>query len=292
MCALKILRETTEEIVETDLQRAIEEDLSVLDEGLTMISTEVKIGTGRIDTLALDDNGQAVFIEYKKPGAFDHNALIQVMDYLSWYQRDKSHFAQLRELIASRLPDKDTAIKDEIRLILVVSDVEDRVKRACYVVDCPITVFSYSVAKLENGDTVVIAKEVIDTMDIDTRSTQPPPEEEKIVVPQYAELWEELRRYFLSMPGVEVYPTRVDMRARSKLVFARVIFRKKHVILRLAIGQGSVDDKRLQYDRREDSNFANILLTSVGQVDDQVRQWIQLARSFVDGRTGSESDET
>lgn len=292
MCALKILRETTDEIIEKELQRAIEKDLRVLDEGLTMISSEVRIGTGRIDTLALDDNGQAVFIEYKRPGAFDHNALIQLMDYLSWYQRDKSHFAQLREHILSKLPDQNTAIKDEIRLILVVSDVEDRVKRACYVVDCPITVFSYSVAKLETGETVVIAKEVIDTMDVDARSTQPPPEEEKIVLPQYAKLWKELRQYFLSMPGVEVYPTRVDMRARSRLVFARVIFRKKHIILRLAIGQGSVDDKRLQYDRREDSNFANILLSSADQVDDQVKKWILLARSFVDGQTGNESEET
>src|SRR5436309_1589806 len=85
MGTLRMLREAQEEILERDLQRAVEADLTVLEEGLQRVDSEVSIGTGRIDTLALDQAGRPTFIEYKRPGSFDHSALIQVMDYLSWF---------------------------------------------------------------------------------------------------------------------------------------------------------------------------------------------------------------
>src|ERR1017187_10962874 len=130
MCALRILKETHDEILEKDLQKAIELDLSVLGEELEKVGSEVSIGTGRIDTLALDSSGRPTFIEYKRPGTFDHNALIQLMDYVSWFIRDTAHFAVLREFITAKFEDKK--IKDEIRLILVESAVSERVTNACY----------------------------------------------------------------------------------------------------------------------------------------------------------------
>jgi hypothetical protein len=211
MCALRILRETEEAILERDLQRAIESDLSVLGEEFEKVGSEVSIGTGRIDTLALDDAGCPTFIEYKRPGAFDYNALIQLMDYVSWFLRDKAHFAVLRELITAKF--KNRKITEEIRLILVVSDVSERVKNACFAISCPVVIFTYSLSKLESGDFVVIPKEILNTSEADSIGNELPKLDE-MVPTQFAAVWKKLEGYLRNMPGVDVYNTRVDIRAR------------------------------------------------------------------------------
>jgi RecB family endonuclease NucS len=82
---IKILSPEEVAFKEKDIQTAFEHDLSKLEEGLEFIDTEVTIPVGRIDTLAFDTNtNQPVFIEYKGPGQFGKDALIQLMDYLSW----------------------------------------------------------------------------------------------------------------------------------------------------------------------------------------------------------------
>lgn len=281
MCALRILRETHEEILEKDLQKAIESDLSALGEELEIVGSEISIGTGRIDTLALDEAGRPTFIEYKRPGAFDQNALIQLMDYVSWFLMDTAHFAVLRELIAARVEDKK--IRDDIRLILVVSDVSDRVKNACYAISCPVVIFTYSLSKLESGDLAVIPKEILNTSEADSISNEPPPRIDEMVPKQFANVWTNLERSLRSMPGVEVYNTRNDVRASSSKVFARMIFQKRYLILRLLVERGSINDPRFKFDGQEDSNFGNIRISPADEIDDQIKNWIVLSRKYVDG---------
>lgn len=281
MCALRILRETHEVILEKDLQKAIESDLSVLGEELEKVGSEVSIGTGRIDTLALDSSGRPTFIEYKRPGTFDHNALIQLMDYVSWFIRDTAHFAVLRELITAKFEDKK--IKDEIRLILVVSAVSERVTNACYAISCPVMIFTYSLSKLEGGDLAVVPKEILNTAEADSISNEPPPKIEEMVPKQFAGVWTNLEGYLRSMPGVEVYNTRIDIRARSSKVFARMIFQRRYLVLRLLVKRGSINDPRLKFDENEDSNFGNIRISPADEIDDQIKSWIALSREYVDG---------
>jgi RecB family endonuclease NucS len=87
---IKILAPEEVKFSEKDVQKAFEEDLSKLEEGLEFIDSEVIIPVGRIDTLAFDTNSnEPVFIEYKGVGEFGKDALIQLMDYLSWFIRDE-----------------------------------------------------------------------------------------------------------------------------------------------------------------------------------------------------------
>jgi hypothetical protein len=280
MCALRVLREADEQILEKDLQNAMEADLHVLEAGLEKVDSQVRIGTGRIDTLAIDAAGRPTFIEYKRPGTFDHNALIQLMDYVSWFLRDPAHFAVLRELIAAKI--KDQKIRDEIRLILVVADVSERVKNACFVINCPVVIFTYSLSKLEGSDLVVVPKEVLNTSEVDSIPNSPPPPVEEMVPTEFDKVWGELEAYLRSMPSVEVYNTRIDIRASSRKVFARVIFQRRYVILRLLLDRGKINDPRLTFDRREDSNFANVRIGPSDTIDDQIKKWISLSRDYAD----------
>jgi RecB family endonuclease NucS len=100
---ITVLSPASVEVNEKDIQSAFERNLTLLDEGLEFIGSEVVIGTGRIDTLAYDSvNNRPVFIEYKGPGAFGRDALIQLMDYLSWFSRDENRMAILEKIIRQR----------------------------------------------------------------------------------------------------------------------------------------------------------------------------------------------
>src|SRR5436190_23839912 len=78
MGEIRLLRELEEDLEEKQLQRAIEADLTALEDNLQYVASEVVIGTGRIDTLAVDEDGRPTFIEYKRAGKFDKNALVQL----------------------------------------------------------------------------------------------------------------------------------------------------------------------------------------------------------------------
>src|SRR2546426_6198212 len=83
---IKIGRSSDDKLSELDIQRAFEKDLARLEDGLTYVASFLPIGTGIIDTLAIDDENNLVIIEFKKAGGdFDEGALIQLMNYYSWF---------------------------------------------------------------------------------------------------------------------------------------------------------------------------------------------------------------
>lgn len=93
---------------EKEIQSAFEHDLSKLEDGLEFVKSELVIGTGRIDTLAFDANTTSpVFIEYKRRGQFGKDALIQLMEYLSWFAKDENRMALIEKIIRQQKPDID-----------------------------------------------------------------------------------------------------------------------------------------------------------------------------------------
>src|SRR5512139_2596464 len=104
---IKIVSPEEVDFKEKDVQRAFEKDLSKLYDGLEYVDSEVTIPVGRVDTLAFDTNtNQPVLIEFKS-GGFGKEALIQLMDYLSWFVRDQSHYDSLKRIIRSKRNDFD-----------------------------------------------------------------------------------------------------------------------------------------------------------------------------------------
>lgn len=170
---LSVLAPIEADVKEKDIQNAFETNLALLHEGLEFIASEVVIGTGRIDTLAFDTvNSRPVFIEYKGPGAFGKDALIQLMDYLSWFSRDENRMAILERMIRQRRPDVQE-IEPSIVLICVAADIEDRIRNAMYVLANDVKLFTYMLAKDTAGQLVLVPKLEVDNTDVEGRIPQP-----------------------------------------------------------------------------------------------------------------------
>jgi hypothetical protein len=78
--------------LERELQRLFEANLEAIF-GCRLVATEFKTGErhgGRIDTLALSEDGNPVIIEYKKEASSD--LLNQSLFYLSWIQDHRGDF--------------------------------------------------------------------------------------------------------------------------------------------------------------------------------------------------------
>jgi hypothetical protein len=166
---IAILSAAPLEVTEKDIQRAFERNLATLDESLELIGSEVVIGTGRIDTLAWDSvNSRPVFIEYKGPGAFGRDALIQLMDYLSWFARDENRMAVLERIIRQRRPEIQE-VEPSILLICVVADIEDRIRNAIYVLANDVKVFTYLLARDTAAKLVLVPKLEVDNTEVEGR---------------------------------------------------------------------------------------------------------------------------
>lgn len=100
---VKLVRPAEIDLDEKAIQQAFEKDLDIPEEGLRLVGSYVKIGTGIIDTLAIDEEDNPVFIEYKKPGEFDKDALVQLMEYYSWFATDQNHQLLLKEIIQRKI---------------------------------------------------------------------------------------------------------------------------------------------------------------------------------------------
>ncbi len=140
---------------EREIQKAFEENLGDIDEtGLRYVASFVPVGTGVIDTLAVDEDINPVIIEFKKPGGFDRDALFQLMNYYSWFVSDENHMKYLREVILKAKPELaplQSEITDEIRLVAVVRSVTDDVKNACYALYPSIQIIEYRWFKQADG---------------------------------------------------------------------------------------------------------------------------------------------
>ncbi|MFQ5762584.1 MAG: endonuclease NucS domain-containing protein, partial [Candidatus Bathyarchaeia archaeon] len=136
MASIRVQREPHDmRLKEDEIRKAFEANLKEgFGEDMVYVASEVHIGPGRIDTLAVDEENRPVFIEYKRKGDFGKDALVQLMDYVSWFTRDQTHILYLHRYIKSRTELAEEELDSQIRLICVVSDVEERVKNACYAV--------------------------------------------------------------------------------------------------------------------------------------------------------------
>ena len=290
---IKILSpEEGEEVKERDVQAAFERDLSKLEEGLEFIDTEVVIGTGRIDTLALDSNsGSPVFIEYKRRGDFDKDALIQLMDYLSWFARDENRMAILEKIIRRHKPDIDE-FEPSIRLICVVTDIDDRIRNAVYAITNHVKVFSYMVARDTANKVVLVPKLELDNGEVEPEVGREAPSEAELLKkhPNLQEIFTSLKS-LLEKDGAYGYTTARSRAVRFKKarVFAKAHFQKNHVLLELRVGKGKVSDTDFKYWQKGQSSWGWAHVYPSKGIPDKLAKWIELARNA--GSTAAEKDE-
>lgn len=289
---IKILSPEEVKFKERDIQTAFERDLSKLDEGLEFVASEVVIGSGRIDTLAFDSNGgRPVIIEYKGAGGFDTEALIQLMDYLSWFARDENRMAILEKVIKQHKPDI-VDFDPSILLICVVADISDRIRNAMYALNADVKVFSYSVAKDTANNIIVVPRLEVDNGEVEQLMRSAVPESELIKKhPNLQEIFARLKSQ-LETDGATGYTTSRSFRFKKERVFAKAKFRKKYIQLELRVGKGTVSDNDFKYWRQGESSWGYTSIYPTSELSPKVIDWISKARIFVSQKaTGDEDNE-
>jgi len=287
---ITILSAADVKVREKDIQNSFERNLALLDEDLEFVASEVVIGTGRIDTLAYDSvNGRPVFIEYKGPGGFGKDALIQLMDYLSWFSRDENRMAILERIIRQHKPSAGK-IEPSIALICVVADIEDRVRNAIYAIANDVKVFTYLIARDTAEKLILVPRIEVDNTDVESRVSEPTSESELLDKhPHLQETFRKLRPQ-LVRDGATSYTTSKSFRFKTNKIFAKLRLKKKFIQLELRVGKGAVSDPAFTYRRAGESSWGYVNIYPSNLLLDRLDEWIEHARVFV-GQPASDIEE-
>ncbi len=288
---IKILSPEEVEFNEKDVQMAFEHDLFKLEDGLVFVDSEVAIPVGRIDTLAYDTNtNQPVFIEYKGIGEFGKDALVQLMDYLSWFTRDKSRFTVLEKIIRHKKPDIEE-IEPDIRLICMVADIDERIRNAIYALANDAAVYTYMVAKDTAGKVILIPRLEVDNTEVERGPRVSPTEGELLKkYPHLQDLYYGAKAE-LEQKGAEGYITGRTYRCRKHRVFAYIRLRQNHIYLGLRVGIGKIDDPDFKYRKKGASDWGSVALSPLAAIPDKVKNWIDIAREFKPAQRDEDGNE-
>ncbi len=280
---LKIVKNLTNaDIDEKEIQKAFENNLDTIEEGLKYIGSFIPIGTGVIDTLALDDENNPVIIEFKKQGKFDEGALIQVMNYYSWFKSDENHFLYIKD-IAKKSGFEN--IGNNLGLIIVLSDVRDDVKNACWALEPNIKIVEYFLSRDSKGEIQIVPKVVIDTSVGGEREIKTPKTEE-----EHFKGKESLRPIYEAL--IKEIKEKIDMKIKpnpapqdyialtNRNNFCGIHVKSKFLRLDLLLAPEDINDnnnpKRLIGHTWNDE-WSFVRVSSKNEIDEELLKWIKVA---------------
>ncbi len=122
---------------EREIQNLFENNLQEM-LGITFLASEFVTENGRIDTLAIDGDGNPVILEYKLKKS--EHALTQGLFYLDWLLRHKGDFQML---VNNVLGDKNSVFWDSPKLIIVAENFSRYDVHAVDVIQRDISLYRY-----------------------------------------------------------------------------------------------------------------------------------------------------
>ena len=188
---------------EKEVQTAFEHNYEGLETGLKRIASFVGTGVGIIDSLAIDEDNNPVVLEFKKPGRPAYAFGIQAMDYAVWF---RENFSWIEKTIQSsgHLGEVSRAI----RIIVVASDFDERIKHAARGVEFDVQLISFGIYE-HSGSAVLVPRVDVDTSASRAGMNEPLPPKtkqqhflgrsEKII-----RLYEQFEKKMKEIPNVDV----------------------------------------------------------------------------------------
>jgi len=274
---VKFAKKSKANVSESEIQKLFEENLKEVEEGLEYIGSFVQVGTGIIDVLAIDQMDNAVIIEFKKMGNFDESALIQLMDYYSWFVVDENHKNHLKEIIQKKKPKFPSDY--EIRLIVIVSHVSDRVKNACWALLPDIKLITYSIFEDHNNEPHVMHKEILDTSKGGEKIVKQPKTEEEHFkkAPKMKPLYDKLKEKILEIGDDVVFnpAPQAYIGVRKTRIFLTFHIYPDYISMDLHISPRDVSfNKRIE--EYESDQWCYIEIDKETDIDDELIRTIQI----------------
>ena len=284
---VKFVKESNENIDETVLQKLFEENLTSLgDWGLKYVDHFIQIGTGIIDILAIDGDNNPVIIECKKIGNdFDKDALIQLMKYYGWFSNNENNIYYLKDLIKKNLPEMND-IGNNLSLVAIVGDIDDEIKNACWALESPIMLVTYSLIEDSNGDIIVTPKIILDTnVGGEKFLKEPKSEEDHLIGHENLKLvYEEFKRKVLEIDQkIKINPAPQDyIGFIAKKTFLGVHFKKNWIRVDLPLSNEEAGSDK--YVWKEDWEWGYIHINSVKEINEELTRLIKKAydKSFLE----------
>lgn len=196
------LSTTSRTVLEKEIQEVFERDYDKLEPGLKHVGSFIATTVGIMDSLALDDEGNPVIVEFKREGGSSYEALIQAMDYAVWCSESSSWLEKTVLTLGHTKP-----ITDNIRIIVVAAAFDERIKRAARGVEFDVQLISYAMHE-DSETTLLVPRIEIDTAGtLSTKETQPPKSKEqhlKKLSDPLADLYTKYEDALKKLPNVTV----------------------------------------------------------------------------------------
>ena len=164
------------EIEEKLVQEEFENSLHHFEDGMKYVASFVGTAVGTIDTLAIDEDKRPVIIEFKAPGADATQALLQALDYYAWCS-ESTNFIWLDKYIRKVKKDvlnENDELQNNIRIIIVASEFEERIKRAVTGIQPDTMLVSYKLLEKDEGEIWLLPVIEIDTSQVQRKELLPP----------------------------------------------------------------------------------------------------------------------
>ena len=280
MSKVELLRISDLRIPETEVQSLFDDRLEAVEDGLRHVRSQVPIGVGVIDTIAVDDNNIPVIIEYKskKAGA---DALVQVLDYYSWLNE---HRDTLKELF--RQGGIEIESVREPRIIIIAPEFDEKLIRIIDAVQPNITLVRYIVGEDEEGNKKIIPQVVLKSrgvpaippMGIDQHFKG-----KEELRPLYDRLMNRIKEYVPLNLKKDVRATRyyIGLYKKDRL-FCSIEVQKRKKALRIALPlKGEIESDRFG-GWPSDPKWGYVHVYSEEQIDDELLTWIKRAYEKVE----------
>lgn len=288
---LKFLKGAQEvEVDEGEIQKEFESNLGLIEDNLRYVDSGVRIGNGIIDTLAIDDDLRPVIIEFKKPDASERDAMIQALDYYVWCRENLDWLEKyIRKFKPSLLP-ADKKLSDEVRIMVVAEDFEDRVKRIALAVEPEVKLISYNFFEKTPDEVSLGFRVVVDSSEAGIKPVVIPPsiaehfDERPELRPAFDRLVTQIKE--LVDPEIDVEKSKNVKSAKYSIVFKHKInyiyvnFRRNHLRLSILGIASEPPNERINVitaDWAQKQKWGEVKIFKPEDVDDELMTWVKHA---------------
>lgn len=283
MKRLTVVKQAEEiEFAESEIQKKLEENLEKIEEGVEYVDSFVNTPVGEIDTLAIDEDKMPVIIEYKRPDGSVRDALIQSLDYYVWCDENIEWLERYVRKIKPELLKEGEHLGNDIRIIIVANEFEDRIKRSVLGIEPDTLLVEYRLFEHAPEEIGLLFDKVVDTSSgRPGRAILPKTEDEHFAGKEdIRPVYDELKKKILAIDSnIKPTSTQYYISFAHRIGFCGVTARRRHLIIHL---KGKIESERfspwahnMAWGKAGDGG--DVIVKNADEIDEELMGWIKQA---------------